>query len=702
MTEMKTRVLFALLILLILIPSGSLLYPAVKTPPSAEADYQAAITTFSQYAEKQIQRDRIPGMSIGFIKDDFIWTTGFGFADLENSVPAAPESSYRLASITKTITALGVLQLVEAGKIVLDDEVQTYVPYFPRKRWPVTVRQLLGHLGGISHYRDPEKEQHFKYHKSTREALAVFQDFNLIAKPGTRYVYSSYGYNLLGAVIEGASGQSYGDYIRDHIFAPLDMGSSRMDSPVDLIPHRVKGYRLLAGKIGHSEFVDVSSRFAGGGTRSSIIDLLKYAKAIIAGNLLQKQTWRTMFTSMATQGGYLTGYGMGWRVGSLKGHFQVSHSGSQPETRTALLILPVEKFAVAVAVNLERADLTPYVQRLAELVLNEDLDSTAYLPDPWEQALFNAARQTLSYGLSQYTYLGKTTAGNIQEQKAAFDYFNAALDPAAIKKDPKTARKRLAAGIHPVAGESFTKVGSYMAWKLAQIYGEDRLQVYRRDPFVFFRDYLGIPDKPYDINVGFARLLREWEKDWDKSYTPALRKLHITADTDFSRLAPQLKEGFAGVRIYPDYSRDIRMAALYFLGQKDFRNGLSLLELNTDLYPQDALSWFSRAAGHFWVGDTARAQALLRKTHRLNPDIMDEIDTLAAELWESKKMNELIALLELVIELYPRNAGKRVELARLYLSLGNKETAITYFREALKLNPRLKEVEVQLSELEKK
>ena len=94
-----------------------------------------------------MELDNVPGISVGFLKDNFFWAHGFGYSDLENLVPAKAENSYRLASVTKTITAIAVLQLVETGKIDLDADIQAYVPSFPKKRWPVTVRQLLGHLG---------------------------------------------------------------------------------------------------------------------------------------------------------------------------------------------------------------------------------------------------------------------------------------------------------------------------------------------------------------------------------------------------------------------------------------------------------------------------------------------------------------------------------------------------------------------------
>lgn len=237
-----------------------------RTARQTPAQYSQAIKQFEEFARKHMALDKTVGLTIGFVKDDFTWVNAYGYADLENKVPAKAESAYRLASVTKPMTAIAVMQLVEKGKINLDAEVQTYVPYFPKKQSPVTVRQLLGHLGGISHYKDPATELHIKDHKSTRDAIGIFEKFDLVAEPGTRYSYSSYGYNLLGAVIEGASGMSYGDYMRQNVWLPLGMTDTRMDDPLDVIPNRVRGYQLINGKVKNSEFVDISSRFAAGGT----------------------------------------------------------------------------------------------------------------------------------------------------------------------------------------------------------------------------------------------------------------------------------------------------------------------------------------------------------------------------------------------------------------------------------------------------
>ena len=273
--------------------------------------YANKIKIFEEFVQKQMAIDNIPGLSIGFIKDDFMWAKGFGYADLENKIPATEKSAYRLASNTKSMTAVAILQLVEKGKIDLDAEVQTYVPYFPKKQWPVTVRQLLGHLGGISHYKNYDLEGHIKEPKDTRESLDIFDDFDLVAEPGTKYNYSSYGYNLLGAVIEGAAKQSYGDFLRENLWNPLGMTDTHMDDPYQIIPNRVKGYQLIDGEVRNSEFVDISSRFAAGGTRSTVVDLLKYARGLNEGKVLSKESLDLMFTTMTTKDEHFVDYGMG-------------------------------------------------------------------------------------------------------------------------------------------------------------------------------------------------------------------------------------------------------------------------------------------------------------------------------------------------------------------------------------------------------
>ncbi|NIO48709.1 MAG: serine hydrolase [Candidatus Aminicenantes bacterium] len=681
---------------------------AVEAQPS----YSDAIKEFEKFVKEQMALDKAPGLSVGFMKGDFIWTKGFGFSDLENKVPAKPESSYRLASITKTITAIGVLHLVETGKIDLDAEVQTYVPYFPKKKWPVTVRLLLGHLGGISHYKNYDVEGHIKVHKNTKEALAIFQDFELVAEPGTKYNYSSYGFNLLGAVIEGASGQSYGDYIKEHIFDPLGMENSRMDDPDDLISNRVSGYRLIKGEVKNSEIVDVSSRFAGGGTRSTIVDLLRYAKGIIEGKLLKGQAWKLLFTSMATREGRFTGYGMGWGVRPWRGHFQVSHSGSQPETRTYLLIFPTENFSIAIASNLEGVNLTLYVRRLAELVLEEDFDSLAYASDTAEQVIYDNCAQVFSYGMSSLDWHDTHISKDETELAAAFSYFNKYVDKKSLKKDFKETKKKIEDGFHPVSKQALIKVGSFMAFALKESLGEEKLLVYHKSgPLAFFSDYIEISKKwasrkkNYWFTKSFARLISSWEKDWKAAYTDYVRNLLITANTDFDELGPKLKKTFFGKNLYPNFSRDMERAGYYYLWKDEIQNSFKIFNLSQELYPNSPLPLSNLAAAYIWTANADEARKLFKKAFALNPEhpsvSLNEFRYLRRRLENAKKMKEIFSLAEIALELYPKNAELHKEIGDIYLEAEQKEKARIFYKKALELDPKLEVAQKRLEELEK-
>jgi CubicO group peptidase (beta-lactamase class C family) len=708
---MKKILNFCFILLLI---SGSVSIPAQTNPPQERKSSSSpeALKAYESFVVEQMAFHGIPGLSVGFIKGDFTWAKGFGFADLENNVPAKPESSFRLASITKTITALAILRLVEEGKIDLDSEIQTYVPYFPRKKWPVTIRQLLGHLGGISHYKNYETEGHIKELKNTRESVAIFQDFDLVAEPGTRYYYSTYGFNLLGAAIEGASGLPYEEYIKKYIFDPLGLENSRLDSPRDLIPNRMRGYVYVNREIKNSEFVDISSRFAGGGVRSTIVDLLKYARGIMDGKILREATYKKMFASMVLRNGFFTWYGMGWGVRPWGSHFAVSHSGSQPETRTFLLIFPTEKFAVAITSNLEGANLMPYVRRLIELVLDEDIDSTAYAPDRARQSIFQAIFYVYAYGISTYDWTKASLSKSLDNLKDAFSYFNNYVNQEELGKNYKEATKKIMAGIHLASNQAFTSVGSYMAQALEEKGGNELLQTCRkRGPLVFFSDYIKLSTE----NSGSRRyprlkpelitLLTEWERDWNRTYTDYVRHLFISPATDFEEVGPKLRETFSGASIYPDFTSDLAGVAQYFLEKNDPARAVSILTLGQDLYPGSPVIMTYLGLANLWQGHVETGRNFYQKAYALDsthPIVSADQFIISAELFaRADKIREAQALVNIAIEFYPKEARFYVGMSTLCLRLGEKQKAVEYLKKALRINPNLEEAKQKLKDLEK-
>lgn len=671
------------------------------------------IDQFENFVRYQMVVDKAVGLSMAFLQDQNFWAKGFGYADLENKVPAKPESSYRLASITKTITAIAVLQLAEQGRLNLDADIRTYVPYFPPKRWPIPVRLLLGHLGGISHYRNYAEEGRIREHKNTREAIAIFANFDLVAEPGTNYHYSSYGFNLLGAAIEAASGISYGEYIQNNIFLPLGMSNSRLDDPLDIIPNRVRGYQLIKGEIKNSEYVDISSRFAAGGTRSTVLDLMKYARGIIDQKLLKPHTWRQMFTSMSTRDGYFTGYGMGWGVRPWRGHFQVSHSGSQPETRTHLLIFLTENFALAIASNRERLDLMPYVRRLAEIVLDEDLDLQVYLPTREARLLYQALEETFSYGLSQFDWNKAPLTSDTKELAKSFAYFNQNLDLDSLRKNWTATRTKIKDGIHPLSGQAFTKVGTWMAFCLAERMGRASFKKYHhRGALAFYQDYLSLEREnlsspPYFPLVdSLAKIIQTWAKEWNQVYTEDVRHLFITPQTDFNQLFPWLEKKFSKAKIYPDYTRDFGRVAGFYLRQHQEEKALTLLQNCLRLYPQSPLALVQLAQVNLWLGQKEKARRLYLRAQALDPETpslsLAALENFAAQLEESNHWTALKGLVEIALELYPENPDVLEKGGDIYLQLGEKTKALELYNQALEKAPQRKHLLEKIKKIKEK
>ncbi|MDZ7637303.1 MAG: serine hydrolase domain-containing protein [Bryobacterales bacterium] len=338
---------------------------AQSLPPQLEERIDRLIAT-------EMSRRGIPGLSVAIgIGDAPIWSRGYGFADLENFVPATERSRYRLASIAKPITAVALMQLVEAGKASLDDDVRGYVPDFPKKRWPITLRQLLGHLGGVRSYRGSETESTAHY-ANVRDGLTMFSTDPLEQQPGTRYHYSSYGFNLAGAAAESIAGKPFRQLLADSVFLPAGMRSTRDDDTFAIIPHRVEGYRKdEAGDVRNCALADTSNKVPGGGLIATAPDIVRFGRAVINGTLLRPESVAAMWTSQRTDDGKSTAYGLGWNLASFEGRRRVSHSGGQPGTSTFMDVLPDERIVVAVLTNLEGAQPKSISEEILRLFILE-------------------------------------------------------------------------------------------------------------------------------------------------------------------------------------------------------------------------------------------------------------------------------------------------------------------------------------------
>jgi CubicO group peptidase (beta-lactamase class C family) len=302
---------------------------------------------------------RLPSLSLAVSKDgELVYAEALGLADIENSVPATAQTVYRIGSVSKTLTAVAAMQLAERGRLDLDAPVQHYCPAFPDKEHPVTARLLLGHLGGIRHYDYGRFEEEFlssRRYAGLTEALDVFKDDPLAAPPGTRYLYSSFGYVLLGCAIEGASDLPYERYLREEVLAPAGMVQTVLDVPESIVARRSRGYGSEKdGSWRNTVYVDLSDRFPAGGWLSTPSDLALFAQALLAGELLSTETLGRMWEPGRTAEGEVTGHGLGWRLG--EDACEVYHGGSSVGGSAYLYLRPGSRTVVAFATNLELWD----------------------------------------------------------------------------------------------------------------------------------------------------------------------------------------------------------------------------------------------------------------------------------------------------------------------------------------------------------
>ena len=322
----------------------------------------------------QMAKLGIPGLSVAVVVDHKLrWSAGYGLADVENFVPAKALTAYRLGSISKPITAAAVMELAERGKLDLDAPIQKYCPAFPAKQWPVTARLLLGHLSGVRHYKDETEFASTRHYNSVVEGLDMFKNDPLLFEPGTKYTYTTHGFAVLGCAVEGASGMSFSDFVRENVFKPAGMDRIRVDNVADIIPNRAQGYyKSQTGELRNSGLADTSYKIPGGGFISTVEDLAKFAIAMQNGTVLKKETLDSMWTSMKTRDGKPTGYGMGWGVSERNGMKEVHHGGAQQRVSTYLYTIPEKGLAVVLMTNLENigGGLANLSRQIADIVIN--------------------------------------------------------------------------------------------------------------------------------------------------------------------------------------------------------------------------------------------------------------------------------------------------------------------------------------------
>ena len=350
--------------------------PSAADPVGAP-QWAASVERARQVIRAGLTEQSLPALSVAVgIGGEIVWAEGFGWADLDNQVPVAPDTRFRIGTASIALTSAAVGLLVEQNRLKLDEKIQTYVPEFPEKQWPVTLRHLMGHVAGVRNDGGDEGPLLGRRCERTVDGLEAFGGRALLFEPGTQYRFSSYAWILVSAAVETAAGEPLPAFMRKQIFEPLAMRDTKPDSSTDPVPKRATPYFPRYGAdprygLHVMRPVDYSCYAGASVFVSTPSDLVRFAMAVGGGELLQPATVQLLHTPQRLSSGAETGYGLGWDVETVtiagRETRWIGHDGTSLGGKVAsLMIFPEHRIAVALASNISYADTAGLGVKVAE------------------------------------------------------------------------------------------------------------------------------------------------------------------------------------------------------------------------------------------------------------------------------------------------------------------------------------------------
>ncbi|MBT8206600.1 MAG: beta-lactamase family protein [Eudoraea sp.] len=296
------------------------------------------------------EQQMIPGMGIAiFKKEEISMLQGYGYADLKKKTPVDPAKTlFRAASVSKPIAAAALANLVAEGRIDLDASYYDYVPYYPKKDYDFTIRQLAAHTAGIRAYRG--KEYALNRPMSIKDSLKVFQEDPLVFPPGSDYLYNSFDWVMLSLAMEEVTGVSFESYVKHTVLDPLGLKNTMPEAPDISKKNQAVCYSRWGSRFKKATPVDNRYKLAGGGYLTTVEDLIRFGKVILEKKFCPEAM--DQFLSPQKVKGKSTYYGLGWQVSEdSKGRPYFGHIGNQVGGYSYFKIFPESGLIIAALVN---------------------------------------------------------------------------------------------------------------------------------------------------------------------------------------------------------------------------------------------------------------------------------------------------------------------------------------------------------------
>ena len=349
--------------------AGVALFTLVAYGSVQAADLKPAqIAAIDLYVSTEIARQRIPGAEVGIYRDGHaILKKGYGLANVELSVAVTPDTLMQSGSTGKQFVATALMQLVEQGKVRLDDSITQYFPDAPPSWKPIKIKNLLSHTSGLSEYESSERsrpggEFDLRLDFSEDELVRKIEQLPIDFAVGEQWSYRNTNYVLLGALIHGVTGLPYGEYLHQKLFVPTGMNLTRIISDRDIVPHRSSGYEIQGGRLHNQQWVSATfNSTADGALYFNVGELEKWDRALYGSDIVKPESLKVMWTPFVLNDGHANadGYGFGWFVHDINGHRVIEHGGAWQGFTCGISRYVDDKITVVVLTNLDSDHAAP-------------------------------------------------------------------------------------------------------------------------------------------------------------------------------------------------------------------------------------------------------------------------------------------------------------------------------------------------------
>jgi tetratricopeptide (TPR) repeat protein len=381
---------------------------------------------------------------------------------------------------------------------------------------------------------------------------------------------------------------------------------------------------------------------------------------------------------------------MGWWTDSANGRFVVSHGGFVMETQTALIVLPSQNFAIAIAMNFEGATPYPYARRLYSAALGEPWSINVYARNEKDRILLSGMDEAFDYGMRHLDQYHKPLTTDPKELSEAFAYFNRLAELPA-----KEAAEQAGRGRHPQADQAFVKMVSFIGAKLRERNRDKFNDYYRRGAISLFADYVKWyrtnPPHPGELRFSetFEKQVEQWNSDWTKTWNDETRKLEFTLTTDLKKTEKLLRDTFRGAEVYPNYASNLENLDDLYIERGEIEKALRAAQLSVDLYPDSASANMELGMTFIVAGNKEKAGASFKRASELDPGgdgSANSMNRFAYFLSEKGQTEAGLRLLETALEIYPREANLYDSAGEFYMKLGRQEKAIEFYTRALEID----------------